>query len=446
MHQRRGFVFKNYDWHRDYGWLVVNPAGIAKLPIIDLFYNFPSNLMHTSATWVSRYASITYLQHGIDYPLGGMNEKGLVVETNILPETQYPVGNKNAIHELGLVQYLLDNAASIDQALEYVQKLTIIPNSAKLHFFVCEASGRCLIIEYLNGKVITQIHTNTDAAVMTNSVVKQEQARSLKVTEDPSIDNAPNSSVRFAIARDLATIDANLNPVEYGMNELLYRVTQHQNGELGDRTMIRIGYDLSNRRMYYATRSRQVIQSVDFRDLDLKTVRVLDMGGKIVSNTLPPQEEQWQRNLAISTERSLDWRPLEQHAFRTFVKIGSQDAPGIVNKFFACQLIPLVPTVFRRLCLATESEGSILVNLKKTFGSKLYEVELPLRLQFEGTNYIIDKFQIAADGQSAKVLLRPAGWRYYFTKRSIDMVLPEKITSVDDIASFLQKLNASSNC
>ena len=72
---------KNYDWNVGDGLLVVNQRGIARQA------DMPDD---RPASWVSRYGSVTFNQYGRDFPSGGMNEAGLVIELMWLEGSRYP--------------------------------------------------------------------------------------------------------------------------------------------------------------------------------------------------------------------------------------------------------------------------------------------------------------------------------------------------------------------
>ena len=72
--QRNGqMVFgRNYDWITGNGMICTNHRGLYKT-------SFPNSDGKT-ISWQSLYGSITFNQYGKEFPTGGMNEKGLVVE------------------------------------------------------------------------------------------------------------------------------------------------------------------------------------------------------------------------------------------------------------------------------------------------------------------------------------------------------------------------------
>ncbi len=63
---------KSYDWDTGDALVMVNPRGVAKRSLL-----LSSSKAHE---WVSKYASVTFNQYGREFPVGGMNEAGLVVE------------------------------------------------------------------------------------------------------------------------------------------------------------------------------------------------------------------------------------------------------------------------------------------------------------------------------------------------------------------------------
>src|SRR5215213_2626818 len=73
---------RNYDWVTGSGMVTVNFRGVKKTSF--------SPDGGKAVSWVSGYGSVTFNQFGKEFPHGGMNEKGLVVELMWLNETKYP--------------------------------------------------------------------------------------------------------------------------------------------------------------------------------------------------------------------------------------------------------------------------------------------------------------------------------------------------------------------
>ncbi|MFC7442225.1 linear amide C-N hydrolase [Laceyella putida] len=140
-------VGKNLDIFYDDGCLFTNSRGLKKTALI-----MPPE---QPLTWVSQYGSLTFSQTGKEFPVGGMNEKGLVVEQMTLPETQYPeVDDRPAVKELQWIQYMLDTCCSAQEVLESAKLIRISQSTSHLHYLVCDPSGNA-ILEHADGKLAT---------------------------------------------------------------------------------------------------------------------------------------------------------------------------------------------------------------------------------------------------------------------------------------------------
>ncbi|MBN1962689.1 MAG: hypothetical protein JW841_17285 [Deltaproteobacteria bacterium] len=161
-------IAKSYEWHDESGLVFINKRGIKKQSLVLLPSDKP-------ATWQSRFASLTFNQYGREFPVGGINEQGIVIEASILNLTQYPKPNNlPTVNELNFVQYLLDQAKSTDHAIELAKKVRITPIYAKLHYFVCSPEGSCGVIEFLDGKLITSSGAFIESPIaLTNSPFKK---------------------------------------------------------------------------------------------------------------------------------------------------------------------------------------------------------------------------------------------------------------------------------
>ena len=137
---------RNYDWMADEGMVCTNQRGLAKTSM-----KMPDG---NTISWVSRYGSITFNQYGKEFPTGGMNEKGLVVELMWLDGTTYPQPDERpSIGVLQWIQYQLDNHASVEEVINSDSKLRITSKGTPLHYLVADADGRAATIEFLNGKL-----------------------------------------------------------------------------------------------------------------------------------------------------------------------------------------------------------------------------------------------------------------------------------------------------
>lgn len=133
--------------------------------------------------WTSKYGSVVASAYDI-CSTDGMNEKGLVANLLWLAESEYPQwdGKKPGLSIAAWVQYILDNFATVDEAVSYVEKGTfevvsdMMPDGtrmATLHLSISDDDGDNAIFEYIGGEL--KIHHDKSYQVMTNSPVFDQQ-------------------------------------------------------------------------------------------------------------------------------------------------------------------------------------------------------------------------------------------------------------------------------
>ena len=151
-------------------------------------YVFPRGIERAGADkgntihWKSKYGSVITAGYDIGTS-DGMNEKGLVANLLYLAESDYyrPNDTRPVMGISIWTQYVLDNFATVDEAVKELSKETFridapdLPNGAKstLHLAISDASGNSAIFEYIKGKLI--IHEGKEYQVMTNSPSYEQQ-------------------------------------------------------------------------------------------------------------------------------------------------------------------------------------------------------------------------------------------------------------------------------
>ena len=136
-----------------------------------------------SLEWTSRYGSVVTSAFEIA-STDGMNEKGLVANLLWLPETEYPVRDKTkpGLAITAWVQYMLDNFATVEEAVAYIDEDTfqvvsdMMPDGSRLatlHLSISDATGDCAIFEYIGGKLT--VYHSKEYKVMTNSPTYNKQ-------------------------------------------------------------------------------------------------------------------------------------------------------------------------------------------------------------------------------------------------------------------------------
>ena len=136
-----------------------------------------------SLKWTSKYGSVVTSAFEIA-STDGMNEKGLVANLLWLPETEYPVRDqsKPGLAITAWVQYMLDNFATVDEAVAFIDENTfqvvsdLMPDGSRLatlHLSISDATGDCAIFEYTGGKLT--VYHSKEYKVMTNSPTYNKQ-------------------------------------------------------------------------------------------------------------------------------------------------------------------------------------------------------------------------------------------------------------------------------
>jgi penicillin V acylase-like amidase (Ntn superfamily) len=91
------YLARGLDWDYDHGYVMINPRRLEKKALI--------SLPNTPATWTAKYGSATFNHVARELPLGGMNEKGLVVEALWLRSAKFPIPNAQpTLNELQWLQ------------------------------------------------------------------------------------------------------------------------------------------------------------------------------------------------------------------------------------------------------------------------------------------------------------------------------------------------------
>jgi choloylglycine hydrolase len=134
--------------------------------------------------WTSRYGSLVVTAFGVGTG-DGINEKGLGAHLLYFTATDFgPRDPSKPGLQAGLwAQYLLDNAATVSEALALEEKFQLIMiekngHKATLHLAIDDASGDSAIIEYIDGKAV--VHHGHDYRVMTNDPEYEQQLALLK--------------------------------------------------------------------------------------------------------------------------------------------------------------------------------------------------------------------------------------------------------------------------
>jgi choloylglycine hydrolase len=277
LHNGEWIYGRSYDWSIEHCLIMVNKRSVAKTALTQ----------DNPAGWVSKYGSITFNQYGREFPLGGMNEAGLVIEVMWLEGTEYPRSDdREGLSDLQWVQYQLDNCSTVDEVIASNAEVRITPRRATpLHFLVCDRKGQAAAIEFLEGNMVAFTGDDLPVSALTNSTY----AYSMSLYENHDGDEATepfassnNSLKRFIWAGTGVRAwdaDAGISPVDYAYG-ILDKVAV-------DFTMFGIVYDVGNGRIYYRSRSNPAIRYVDFDAFDYschEPVKIIDITAGTAGN------------------------------------------------------------------------------------------------------------------------------------------------------------------
>jgi choloylglycine hydrolase len=249
---------RNFDFPVGMGHIEVNKRGIYKTA----FVRPPEEPL----SWVSIYGSITFNQIGREFPYGGMNEAGLVIEQMWLQEASYPLADHRfGLTELQWIQYQLDNAATVQEVLDSDSLVRIsYTSTAPLHFLVSDATGDVASIEYIGGKILVHRDKNLPYQVLANCSYEHSLAykSSIDAGKDTTYNEwTVNSSGRFTKAANMIENMQGQDPVEYAF-VILDSVAQENN------TQWSIVYDISNLVIRYKSALNNNVQDIQLADFD----------------------------------------------------------------------------------------------------------------------------------------------------------------------------------
>ncbi len=245
---------RNYDWITATGFVNTNLRGLAKtsLPLDN------GNIL----SWISKYGSITFNQYGKEFPNGGMNEHGLVVELMWLSDSRYPVpDNRPALSVLQWIQYQLDNCRSVEEVIATDKNVRITDTGTPQHYLVADSKGKVAAIEFLNGKMVVHTGSNLPYPVLANSTYESSlQMMKANVLKNEGPGFQANSGDRFlkacTMVQRYTKTDTKKPIIDYSF-DILNNVSQ------GSFTKWSIVYDITNKRVHFKTEGHQQLKTFD---------------------------------------------------------------------------------------------------------------------------------------------------------------------------------------
>lgn len=138
-------------------------------------------------SWTSRYGSLVTTMYGLG-TADGINERGLAAHLHYFSMADYGARDpaKPGLQAGLWAQYVLDQAATVKEALAALEKIQLVMISARgvrstLCLAIEDAAGDSAIVEFIGGKWV--VHHGREFKVMTNDPPYAEQLASLKSFE-----------------------------------------------------------------------------------------------------------------------------------------------------------------------------------------------------------------------------------------------------------------------
>ncbi len=155
-----------------------------------MIYVFPKGMKKkgmsgdsNSATWTSQYGSVVVSSFGDIYmSADGVNTAGLSFHGQWLLATQYPARDltKPGVLEGRYGEFLMDNAATVSEALTLIQNYQVVPEqldgqSLPIHLAIEDATGDSAVIEWVGGQMNIYHGSAWNTTVLTNDPELPEQ-------------------------------------------------------------------------------------------------------------------------------------------------------------------------------------------------------------------------------------------------------------------------------
>lgn len=273
--------------------IIVFPRGIQRdggtLGSVQVVKNHP-------LVWKSKYGSIVTGVYGLG-AADGFNERGLGAHMLYLNATDFGPRDesKPGVHAGLWAQYILDTAATVEEALvivDQIQPVMVEHNGRKatVHLALEDASGDSAIVEYIDGKPV--IHHGRQYTVMTNDPPYDEQLALLKKRDmsKPSSEMALPGNVNPRDRFVRATYYHSLLPEPQSEREAvaaMFAIIRNVSVPFGApykdfgiyNTEYRTVMDLTNKRYFFELTTAPNVIWIDLTKLNLKRgapVRTLD--------------------------------------------------------------------------------------------------------------------------------------------------------------------------
>lgn len=147
---------RNFDWRFSPSLvLFADPGdGYASIALVDIDYlDFTGDLADDLTS--KPLEDLVGLLDAHHIPLDGMNEAGLAIAMAAVPAGDVPFDpDKQSIGSLGVIRAMLDQAATVAEAIELFETFNIdFEGGPPLHYLLADAHGDSALVEYFEGAI-----------------------------------------------------------------------------------------------------------------------------------------------------------------------------------------------------------------------------------------------------------------------------------------------------
>ena len=150
---------RNFDWEYSPALLLFTspPDAYASVSVVDIAYLGFSGQQALMVAELPLDERRSLLETPF-LPFDGLNEKGLAVGmAAVSPGNVEPDPNLETVDSLGIIRLMLDQAATVDEALQIMQSYNIdFTGGPPLHYLLADRSGRAILVEYYQGEMRVQ--------------------------------------------------------------------------------------------------------------------------------------------------------------------------------------------------------------------------------------------------------------------------------------------------
>jgi len=237
------------------GLLFVNKRGVTKT-------GWEAGTTGKYARWTAEYGSVTFNTASVQMAWAGMNEAGLTISTMRLEGSRNPEPDERPpLFSPLWIQYQLDTSATIEEVIANDSRVRIA--DIRDHYLVCERSGACAAVEFLDGKTVFHTGESMPIEALANSRYQNE----IKIWQA-----GLRTGTRFGIAADRVTDFQPMDSpsaVAYAFETL--DLVSKQN------TAWSIVFDTESLRVHFRTNHNPEIRYVDFARLDFNCGTPVEM-------------------------------------------------------------------------------------------------------------------------------------------------------------------------